>query len=118
VTGLSDTAALAAIGAAARELKRPPCGLTPARLAEIAVRNGRPTWPTRQLLSAEIDDRAGRRRARIAEARFPRIRQLADFDTDGSPASPHRSPPWPPVPGSTSARLCCSATPAPARPRC
>jgi DNA replication protein DnaC len=37
-------------------------------------------------LCAEIDDRAGRRRARrIAEARFPRIKRLADFNPDAIP---------------------------------
>jgi hypothetical protein len=37
-------------------------------------------------LAAEIDDRAGRRRSRrIGEARFPRIKRLADFNTDAIP---------------------------------
>jgi DNA replication protein DnaC len=83
VTGLSDTAALAAIGAAARELKLPTVRADAARLAEIAVRERQTHLAyLAELLSAEIDDRTGRRRTRrIAEARFPRIKQLADFNT-------------------------------------
>jgi DNA replication protein DnaC len=38
-------------------------------------------------LSAELDDRSARRRARrITEARFPRLKRLADFNTDAVPA--------------------------------
>jgi hypothetical protein len=73
MTGISDTAALAAIGAAARELKLPTVRADAARLAEIAVRE-RQTHLSylAEILSAEIDDRTGRRRIRrIAEARFP-----------------------------------------------
>jgi DNA replication protein DnaC len=83
VTGLSDTAALAAIGAAARELKLPTVRADAARLAEIAVRERQTHLAyLAELLSAEIDDRTGRRRTRrIAEARFPRIKRLADFNT-------------------------------------
>ena len=37
-------------------------------------------------LTVEVDDRAERRRARrIHEARFPRIKRLADFDLDAAP---------------------------------
>jgi IstB-like ATP binding protein len=87
VTGVSDTAALAAIGAAARELKLPTVRADAARLAEIAVRERQTHLGyLAELLSAEIDDRTGRRRARrIGEARFPRIRRLADFDPDAIP---------------------------------
>jgi hypothetical protein len=46
MTGISDTAALAAIGAAARELKLPTVRADAARLAETPSANGRPTWPT------------------------------------------------------------------------
>jgi DNA replication protein DnaC len=83
VTGLSDTAALAAIGAAARELKLPTVRADAARLAETAIRERQTHLAyLAELLSAEIDDRTGRRRTRrIAEARFPRIKRLADFDT-------------------------------------
>jgi DNA replication protein DnaC len=87
VTGISDTAALAAIGAAARELKLPTVRADAARLAEIAVRERQTHLGyLAELLSAEIDDRTGRRRTRrIAEARFPRIKRLADFSTDTIP---------------------------------
>jgi DNA replication protein DnaC len=87
MTGISDTAALAAIGAAARELKLPTVRADAARLAEIAVRE-RQTHLSylAEILSAEIDDRTGRRRTRrIAEARFPRIKRLADFNPDAIP---------------------------------
>ncbi len=87
MTGLSDTAALAAIGAAARELKLPTVRADAARLAEIAVRERHTHLANlAELLSAEIDDRTGRRRVRrIAEARFPRIKRLAGFNPDAIP---------------------------------
>ena len=87
MTGLSDTAALAAIGAAARELKLPTVRADAARMAEIAVRE-RQTHVAylAEILAAETDDRASRRRARrIGEARFPRLKRLADFNTDAIP---------------------------------
>ncbi len=87
MTGVSDTAALAAIGAAARELKLATVRADAARLAKIAVRERQTHLAyLAELLSAEIDDRTGRRRTRrIAEARFPRIKRLADFNTDAIP---------------------------------
>jgi DNA replication protein DnaC len=80
---LSDTAAQAAIGAATRELRLPTIRDQAARLAEIAAR----ARATRlaylaEVLAAELDDRSARR---IAEARFPRIKRLADFSTDAVP---------------------------------
>jgi len=87
VSGVPDTAALAAIGAAARELKLPTVRADAARLAEIAVRERHTHLAyLAEILSAEIDDRTSRRRARrIAEARFPRIKRLADFNPDAIP---------------------------------
>ena len=87
MTGVSDTAALAAIGAAARELKLPTVRADAARLAEIAVRERQTHLAyLAELLSAEIDDRTGRRRTRrIAEARFPRLKRLADFNPGAIP---------------------------------
>ena len=84
---VSDSAALAAIGAAARELKLPTVRADAARLAEIAVRERQTHLGyLAELLSAEIDDRTARRRARrITEARFPRLKRLADFNTDAIP---------------------------------
>ena len=46
MTAVSDAAAQAAIGAAARELKLPTVRDQAARLAEIAARDTPPTWPT------------------------------------------------------------------------
>jgi DNA replication protein DnaC len=87
VTGLSDTAALAAIGAAARELKLPTVRTDAARMADIAVRERQTHLAyLAEVLAAETDDRASRRRARrVGEARFPRLKRLADFITDVIP---------------------------------
>jgi DNA replication protein DnaC len=87
MTGLSDTAALAAIGAAARELKLPTVRADAARMAEIAVRERQTHLAyLAEILAAETDDRASRRRARrIGEARFPRLKRLADFNIDAIP---------------------------------
>jgi DNA replication protein DnaC len=87
VTGVSDTAALAAIGVAARELKLPTVRADAARLAETAVRERHTHLAfLAEILSAETDDRAGRRRVRrVGEARFPRLKRLADFSTDAIP---------------------------------
>jgi hypothetical protein len=82
MTGLSDTAALASVGAAARELKLPTVREQAARLAETAVRERHSHLAyLAEILAAETDDRAARRRARrIGEARFPRLKRLADFN--------------------------------------
>jgi DNA replication protein DnaC len=87
MTAVSDTAALAAIGAAARELKLPTVRADAARLAEIAVRQRHTHLAyLAEMLSAEVDDRASRRRTRrISEARFPRLKRLADFNPDVLP---------------------------------
>jgi DNA replication protein DnaC len=88
MTPVSDTAAQAAIGAAARELKLPTVRDQATRLAEIATRE-HATYLAylAEVLAAELDDRSARRRARrIAEARFPRLKRLADFSTDAVPA--------------------------------
>lgn len=87
MTTLTDTAALAAIGAAARELKLPTVREQASRLAEIAVRQRQTHLAyLAEILAAETDDRASRRRTRrIGEARFPRIKRLADFHPDHIP---------------------------------
>jgi DNA replication protein DnaC len=87
VTTMTDTAAQAAIGAAARELHLPTVRTEAARLAEIAQRN-RLSYLAflAEILSAEVDDRAERRRERrIHEAKFPRIKRLADFNLSAAP---------------------------------
>jgi DNA replication protein DnaC len=88
MTAVSDTAAQAAIGAAARELKLPTVRDQAARLAEIAARERQTHLAyLAEVLAAELDDRSSRRRARrIAEARFPRLKRLADFNADAVPA--------------------------------
>jgi DNA replication protein DnaC len=80
----SEAAAQAAIGAAARDLHLPTVREEAGRLAEIAVRE-RHTHPgfLAEVLSAEVDERCERRRARrIAEARFPRLKRLSEFNLD------------------------------------
>ena len=88
MTAISDAAAQAAIGAAARELRLP----TVRDRGRPAGRDRRPGPATHlaylaEVLAAELDDRSARRRARrITEARFPRLKRLADFSTDAVPA--------------------------------
>jgi DNA replication protein DnaC len=84
---VSDTAAQAAIGAAARELHLPTVRAEATRLAEIAVRERQTHLAfLAEVLSAEVDDRTERRRTRrIAEAKFPRLKRLAEFNVDAVP---------------------------------
>ena len=79
---MTDTAAAAAIGAASRELRLPVVRAEAVRLAEIAERSQMTYLGfLAEVLAAEIDERSERRRARrIKEARFPRLKRLADFD--------------------------------------
>jgi DNA replication protein DnaC len=87
VTTMTDTAAHAAIGAAARELHLPTVRKEATRMAESAQRN-RLSYLAflAEILSAEVDDRADRRRERrIREAKFPRVKRLADFDLSAAP---------------------------------
>lgn len=84
---LTEEAAMAAIGAACRELKLPAVATEAARLAEVALRE-RLTHRAylAALLAAEVDERWSRRIARrISEARFPRTKRLADFQCDQAP---------------------------------
>ncbi len=85
---MSDTAAVAAIGAATRELRLPTVRAEAERLAEVALRShsGHLAYLA-DVLSAETDDRAERRRQRrVHEARFPRLKRLQDFDVAASPS--------------------------------
>jgi len=122
VTPRTDTAAVAAIGAAARDLHLPTVRDEAGRLAEIAVRERQTHLGyLAEVLSAEVDDRAERRRTRlIAEAKFPRIKRLTDFNLDAVPSIPpavlatlRPAPTWTP-----DSRWWPSATPAPARATC
>ena len=84
---LTEEAAMAAVAAACRELKLPAVAAEAARLADIALRE-RLTHRAylAALLAAEVDERTSRRIARrIAEARFPRTKRLADFDCAAAP---------------------------------
>ncbi len=87
MTRMSETAAQAAIGAATKELRLPTVRKEALRLAEIAQRERLTHLQFLvEVLSAELDDRAERRRTRrIAEARFPRLKRLADFDFGAAP---------------------------------
>jgi DNA replication protein DnaC len=85
---VSDTAAQAAIGAAAHELHLPTVRDEALRLAEIAVRERQTHLAfLAEVLAAEVDERSERRRARrITEARFPRIKRLSEFNLDAVPS--------------------------------
>lgn len=86
-TKMTDTAAAAAIGAATRELRLPVVRADANRLAEIAQRSQQSYLAfLAEVLSAEVDERGERRRQRrVTEARFPRIKRLADFDLAAAP---------------------------------
>jgi DNA replication protein DnaC len=85
---MTDTAALASIGAATRELRLPVVRADAARLAELAQRSQSSYLAfLAEVLSAEVDERTERRRQRrIAEAHFPRIKRLVDFDLGAAPS--------------------------------
>jgi DNA replication protein DnaC len=84
----TDTAAQAAIGAAARELHLPTVRDEATRLAEIAVRERQTHLGfLAEVLTAEVDERTDRRRTRrIAEAKFPRLKRLSEFNIDAVPS--------------------------------
>jgi DNA replication protein DnaC len=84
----TDAAAAAAIGAAARELHLPTVREEAARLAEIALRERQSHLGfLAEILAAEVDERIDRRRTRrIAEAKFPRLKRLAEYNTDLVPS--------------------------------
>jgi DNA replication protein DnaC len=87
MTNMSDPAALAAIGAATRDLRLPVIRANAVRLAETAKREQQSYLVfLAEVLSAEVDERIGRRQQRrITEARFPRVKRLADFDLSAAP---------------------------------
>jgi DNA replication protein DnaC len=87
MSGLTDQAAEAAIGAACRMLHLPTVRDEAARLAELAARE---RFTHRcylaEVLTAEVDERDARRRARrVVEARFPRMKRLSEFDSAANP---------------------------------
>ena len=82
MSAMGESAASAAIGAATRELHLPTVRTEATRIAEEALRQHMSHLVyLAEVLSAEVDERAERRRTRrINEARFPRLKRLADFD--------------------------------------
>ena len=86
-TTTTDSAATAAVEAATRELHLPAIREHAVRLAAQAQR-AKATYLgyLADTLSVEVDDRGERRRRRLVhEARFPRIKRLADFNFDAAP---------------------------------
>lgn len=90
MTAMSNVGATAAIGAAARELKLPTVRRDAERIATAAVKAQIGHLPfLAEVLSAELDDRNEKRRARrVKEARFPRMKLLSDFDMQTSVVNP------------------------------
>ncbi len=90
MTALSDPAAEAAIHAACRVLQLPTIRTEAAALADAAAKQ-RLTHKAflAEVLTAECDDRDARRRLRrVNEAKFPRTKTLAGFDTTMLPDLP------------------------------
>lgn len=90
VTALSDPAAEAAIGTACRTLLLPTVRSEAVSMAEAAAKQ-RLTHKAflAEVLLAECDEREARRQIRrVKEARFPRTKRLADFDTRALPDLP------------------------------
>jgi DNA replication protein DnaC len=87
---MTEPAAEAAIRVACRELHLPTIAAEAARIADDAARE-RLTHRgfLAEVLAAEVDERANRRRARrLHEARFPRMKRLEDFDCTVAPGVP------------------------------
>lgn len=85
---LTEPAAEAAIASAASALHLPTVRAEAASLADEAAREALTHRGfLAEVLCAEVDERNARRCARrIVEARFPRIKRLADFDLGAAPA--------------------------------
>jgi DNA replication protein DnaC len=85
--GRSDAGADAAIVAACKELHLPTVRAEAGALADQAAKaNLSHRAYLADVLCAEVDERAERRRVRrISDARFPRHKRLEDFDTSVSP---------------------------------
>jgi DNA replication protein DnaC len=87
---LTEQAAELAIDAACRAMRLPTVRAEAGALADAAARD-RLTHRAylAEVLGAEVDERDGRRRERrIAEARFPRLKRLDDFDLSAAPTIP------------------------------
>ena len=81
-TSLTEQAASLAIDGACRSLHLPTVRSQHDELADAAARDRLSHRAyLAEVLGAELEERDGRRRERrIAEARFPRLKRLADFD--------------------------------------
>ncbi len=89
MTTRSEEGAQASIDVACRELKLPTVRAEAASIAEQALR-AKLTHRAylADVLVAELDDRAERRRERrVQDARFPRVKVLSDFDCGRSPVT-------------------------------
>ena len=86
----TEDAAIAAINQAATELRLPSLKTQAEPLAATAVKTGLTHMGyLAELLACEVDDRNDRLRARrINEAKFPRMKRLADFDIAASQVKP------------------------------
>ena len=84
---LSEQAAGLSIEAACRALRLPTVRQQAAALAEAALRERLSHRAyLAEVLTAEFEDREARRRERrIAEARFPRLKRLSEFDLSAAP---------------------------------
>ncbi|MDA8355864.1 MAG: IS21-like element helper ATPase IstB [Actinomycetota bacterium] len=82
MTVRTEEAAEAAIDAACRELKLPTVRTEASAIANSALAQGLTHRAyLADVLAAEIDDRAERRRGRrVADAKFPRSKRLSEFD--------------------------------------
>ncbi|MEA2829229.1 MAG: hypothetical protein QOG43_3668 [Actinomycetota bacterium] len=88
LAAMTEPAAEAAIVAACRCLHLPTVRAEAPALADSAAKE-RVTHRAylAEVLSAEVDERDGRRRARrVVEARFPRLKRLEDFDLAAAPS--------------------------------
>jgi len=86
----SQDGAIAAIGVASRELKLPTIRQKAVPVAEAAVKSNQTHLHyLAELLAMELDDRQDRLRARrISEAKFPRLKRLADFQIEATSINP------------------------------
>ena len=87
MSGLTEQAAEAAIGSACRSLRLPTVRDESVRLAGMAAKEHMTHQGyLAEVLTAEVDERDGRRRARrVVEARFPRVKRLSEFDCTANP---------------------------------
>ncbi len=87
-TSMTDTAAEAAVLAAATELRLPTLRREAVALAQTAEREGMTYLGfLTELLANEVDSRTERRQQRrIKQAKFPRLKRLEDFDMAAAPS--------------------------------